>query len=218
MGTFRQPTKAVSDVATYVKRSFGDESGVQVTDSDIIRWINAAVSEIVSTNSVLKGTATRDTEAGVYQYSLGDSIDIQYISSIHVNGYKLRAMSFQDAETYITNSDPSHSSTGNPQLWYEWGGVVHVYPTPDNAYSLSVYYTKVPTPVLELTDTLPLPDSYFSRIVEFCMAEAYELDENLQGQQLKRDQFDSRLVAMTGDEDRGADDVYPMMTVMPEDM
>ena len=41
-------TKTVSDIATDVKRTFGDEAGVQVNDTDIARWINSAQIEIVS--------------------------------------------------------------------------------------------------------------------------------------------------------------------------
>ena len=32
-----------TDVSSYVKRQFGDESGVQITDEDIVHWINAGV-------------------------------------------------------------------------------------------------------------------------------------------------------------------------------
>ena len=43
-------TKTVQDVLLSVKRQFGDESGVQVTDSDIVRWVDDAQREISMNN------------------------------------------------------------------------------------------------------------------------------------------------------------------------
>ncbi len=40
----------VSDVITRVRRTFGDEAAVQVTDDDIIRWINDAQIEVIKHN------------------------------------------------------------------------------------------------------------------------------------------------------------------------
>ena len=46
-------TLNIQDVANRVKRTFGDESGVQVTDDDIIRWVNDAQLEISRQNEDL---------------------------------------------------------------------------------------------------------------------------------------------------------------------
>src|SRR5215813_3046774 len=40
----------VSDVVIRVRRIFGDEAAVQVTDDDIIRWINDGQIEVVKHN------------------------------------------------------------------------------------------------------------------------------------------------------------------------
>ena len=40
--TYLPTTKTALDVANYVKRQFGDESGTQMTDADIWRWIDSA--------------------------------------------------------------------------------------------------------------------------------------------------------------------------------
>ncbi|HEY0749878.1 MAG TPA: DUF6682 family protein [Chitinophagaceae bacterium] len=216
---FKAPTKKVSDVQDYVKRMFGDESGVQITDTDIIRWVNSAQQEIVSSNQVLKASATKDTVADTFTYQLGaDITDVQAINSIHVDGLKLSYLSFNDAEALILREDPSRTVRGRPEYWYEWAGILHLYPTPDKIYTLTVYYQKEPPLVTTGTDTLSLPDNYFNRIIEYVMTQAYELDENFGAAETKSSQFESRLVSMSLDEEKANIDTYPRITVRPEDL
>lgn len=216
---FKAPTKKVSDVQTYVKRMFGDESGVQITDDDILRWVNAAQQEIVSSNQVLKASATKDTVADDFTYQLGlDITDVQAINSIHIDGVKINYVSFNDAEALILREDPARLSRGRPEFWYEWAGILYLYPTPDKAYTLTVYYQKEPTTLTSNTDTLILPDNYFNRVIEYVMAQAYELDENFGAAETKSSQFDSKLVSMTLDEEKANVDTYQRITVRPEDL
>src|SRR6478609_3167002 len=121
-----QATKTVSDVLSDVKRTFGDEASVQVTDADVIRWVNQAQVEIVSKNQILTSVATTASVANQYVYDLS-ALNIQSISSIHYNGVKLDYMSFQEAEEYILRNDPLHNITGVPQFWYQWADEISFY-------------------------------------------------------------------------------------------
>lgn len=215
---YELPTKTVADIATYVKRQFGDESGVQVTNDDIIRWVNAAEQEIISANQVLKAVATTATVADQEEYVLGTGVDLQYINSIHVAGLKLPFRNFNDAESYITVNDPDKTQRTRPEFWYEWAGTVYLYPIPDTVYTLKVFYHRVPVALTGTGDTLNVPDNYFNRIVEYCMAQAYELDENLDAALAKSQQFQSNLVAQALDENATSYDKYPMITILDEDL
>lgn len=212
------PTKKVSDVATYVKRQFGDESGVQIVDDDVIRWVNAAQSEISNTNNVLKAKADLTLTAGIYQYPLGQSMSLESINSIHVDGTKLKYLNFNDYEKYISDEDPEHSATGRISHWSEWGGSLIIYPVPDMDYLMEVYFLGAPASVETLNDVLSLPDKYFSRIIDYVMAQAFELDENFSAYAAKMDSFDNRLVSMSQDENKGSVDTYQTITVRPEDL
>lgn len=215
---YELPTKTVDQVITYVKRQFGDESGVQVGNDDIIRWINAAEQEVISANQVLKAVATTSTVASQDEYTLGTGIDLQYINSIHVDGRKLPYKNFNEAEGYITLNDPDKTQVTRPEFWYEWAGTVYLYPIPDAVYPLKVYYHRVPVALTTTSDTLNVPDNYFNRIVEYCMAQAYELDDNLDAALAKSQQFQSNLVSQSFDENASSYDKYPMITVLDEDL
>ena len=82
---------------------------------------------------------------------------------------------------------------------------------------MTVYFLADPAQVTMLTDTLSLPDKYFQRIVEYVMAQAYELDENFSASAEKLNFMDSKLVSMSQDENKGSVDFYPTITVRMED-
>lgn len=212
-------TLKVSDIGIALKRTFGDESAVQITDADIIRWINAAQREILTTNKILKVLATADLVAGTYQYTF-PSQNIIEVQSILVNNRKMDYRSFQEAEEYIMKVDPDRSLTGDPTLWYEWAGTFYLYPMPDTSYTagIQIFYVDSPAVVTLLTDGLSLPDSFFNRILEYCLGQAYEMDEDSQNSQYKLSQFSKGLDVMSNAESMAGNDTYPRITVLEDDM
>lgn len=212
-------TKKVSDVAADVKRTFGDEASVQVTDSDIIRWVNQAQTEIVSKNQILLASGNTPSVANQYVYSLSE-LNIQSIRSVHYDGAKIKSLTFQDAEEYISKDDPQHNATGIPEFWYTWGNSeLMLYPTPATAdLPIAVYFYALPTTVTQTDDFLSLPDNYYNRVLEFVMSCAYEMDENFAASEARINRFESNLVSMHEDENKGAQDFYPVMYVRPEDL
>jgi len=215
--SYTTPTKTLGNVFDYIKRQFGDESGVQITLADCTRWVNAAEAEIISQNQVLRAVATSTTVANDESYVLGDEMDIQTINSIQVQGVKIPFKNHNEAEDYITRNDPLKTQRSFPVFWYEWGGTIFFYPVPDLAYGIKVLYHKTPIELVNATDKLNVPDNYFNRILEYCMSQAYELDEQFDAASVKGDQFENRLLNMSLDEAHVNIDVYPQITVMAED-
>lgn len=211
-------TKTVQDVFTDVKRTFGDEASIQITDADIIRWINAAQREILVQNRILRTTGTTDVVANQSEYLL-QGLDIVAIQSIHFNGRRLEPKSFQEAEEYIVTGDPTTTQTGDPALWYEWGGVINLYPVPDkdSAAGLKIYYIKEPPKITDPGDILAVPNSYYENVLQFVMAKAYELDEDNENANFKLGQFTQRLGDLAEQENQPSQYTYPRITVLPED-
>lgn len=215
-----QVTKKVSDVVADVKRTFGDEASVQVADSDIIRWVNQAQTEIVSKNQILTAVATvvGGSVANQYAYNVS-GLNIQAIKSIHFRGVKIDNLTFQESEEFISKDDPQHVAVGFPDFWYQWANEISFYPTPaQSGDEIKIYYYALPTVVTGTTDALSLPDNYYNRILEFVMAAAYEMDENFDAASMKTNRFDSNLVGMQEDEDKTSQLTYSTITVRPEDM
>ena len=210
-------TKTAQRVIDYVKRQFGDESGVQIQDADIFRWINAGQEEIFRRNEPMKATGTADLVSGQHTYNFpGDILKVQ---SVLVNGVPIERRSYQEAEEYLLSQDPKRVETGDARIWYEWAGDFTLWPTPDKDLTggIVIKYIKAPADIAAADAVLSIPDIYFNRLVEFVMSQAYELDENWAAADAKAAQFGQNLDSQMNDTNT-QHDTYPRITVLDEDM
>jgi hypothetical protein len=205
-------THTVSEVITAVKRQFGDESGVQIDDSDIIRWINEAQEVISNKNKVLKAKSTTSSVANQSSYSF-PAQNIQQVESIHYDGQRIPNMTFAEAEEYVFKADPTASLKGMPIIWYEWAGTFTFWPAPDDVNDIDVYYTRRPVAVTSAS-TLDVPDKYYPDIVRYVLQQAYELDEDPQNSQLKQKQFENSLNELSDEERTAANMTYSTIVVL----
>src|SRR3954468_20524112 len=87
----------VGDVFDRVKRTFGDESSAQVTEDDILRWINDAQREAIMQNEGLNLTlGYLDLVAGQAEYNLPANLfTLHHVWATVISGnqyYKLSPM------------------------------------------------------------------------------------------------------------------------------
>jgi hypothetical protein len=214
-------TKSVADVILEVERIFGDESGVQITSSDIVRWINAAQLEVAMRNpEILPAVALVNSVAGQADYPLLANIpNVLTIQSIHFNGVPVKHMQFQEAEEYLmkgTDVFTSNPPTDSPMFWYERAGVVTFYPAPSTTTSqtIKVYFNKRPETV-NPNSLLSLSDHYYNGIVAFVLEQAYLLDENPQLAGVVAAKFDSAVTRMA-ERTETQSDYYPFITAVDD--
>ena len=214
---FTDVSYTVNDVLKHVKRQFGDEAAIQISDEDIIRWVNIGQIEIFRRVEPVKSSIQADIVGGQGTYSFPSNI--LKVQSILVNSIPVPQLSSQEAEEFILKADPTRTATGQPTIWYEWGGTFTFYPTPegDTTAGITLQYIKKPTPVDSSGDVLSVPDVYYSRLIEFVLQQAYELDENFQASEMKGAQFTQNLDAY-GDKDNITANTYPVITVLEDDM
>lgn len=186
------PTKRLSDVITYTKRQFGDESGVQITDADITRWANQAQIEIVNKNPMIQATALSSSVKGQQTYPVPP--DIIQIESIMYDGNILEPRNFEGVRTQLGDEN---STPGTPQLWYTWADQIYLWPIPDAVKQIAVNYSKAPTLLVNTNDLLSVPDRYFDRVCEYVNSKAYELDEDWEANRNQRQTFEDKLLEDT---------------------
>ena len=209
--TLNITSKTGVDVARTVKRQFGDESGVQLTDEDIIRWINDGQKEIVDKNRVLKGKASITSVSGQADYTLPEA-NITAIESIHWAGYPLRAVAYPEVEAFIReNPDLHRTGTGTPTMWYEWGGIVTFWPVPQREDTITLLYTRSPDTIASLTEPLSIPDKYFNTLIQYVLVQAYEMDEDWDASHYKSQQFQINLDSTADDERTTQNMTYPVI-------
>jgi len=203
--SYSPPTKTVGDVYTQVKRVFGDESGVQLTNDDIARWVNEAQVDIADQNQVLQATATMTLVPGQATYSLSSvTPTIDSVASILLNGRRIGYIPISQAEESISLADPEGLEVGAPQFWYEWAGEITFWPKPGQAYNMFIRYTAEPTNVAtSVGDLLSVPDECFTDVCNYVLMRAYEMDENAEMMAVKQAEYSSS-VAERGESERQA--------------
>lgn len=216
-------TKTGNDVAQSVKRQFGDPDGRQITDADILEWINHVQQDIVNINPLLKETAVTNVVEGqdLYEYP---AQRVQYIEAIHYDGVPLEPYSFQEAELYILgrakNLDFLHPIDYKPKIWYERMGSIYIYPKPDESITngLRMFYTAQPEELANLSASLSIPDRYFPRLVEHVLAHAYQLDENWEAARYKQAEYFNGMETLANQENVSQTNTYAPITVRIEDL
>lgn len=214
-GTITKTGQAVKD---RLVRQFGDEAAVQLTDADVIRYVNDGQREIAVRNRLLKGVLQTNLVAGQRDYPASNLV-LKVVSML-VNGSPVEYRSFEEAEEYLLSTDPKHANTGQPIIWYEWGGTYTFWPVPDTNVTngIEIRYIGAPTEITALSDSLSIPDAMFNILVQYCTAQAYEMDEDWSAAQIKNSQFETSLLTAHNDQEQTSQKTYGRITVLEDDM
>jgi hypothetical protein len=213
-------TRTGTEVANSVKRQFGDPDGRQITNDDILNWINSAQQDIISQNPILKDSAQTNVVSGqdIYTYP---SESIQYIEALHYNAVPLEYYTFQEAQTYIlSNPDADIVQDVKPSIWYERAGNIYLFPKPlENVTNgLRLFFVRQPANLASLGDTLSVPDKYFQRVIDLVLARAYQLDENWEAAQYKQAEYVNAMNLLANQENVTQVNSYSTNTARIEDL
>ena len=69
-------------------------------------------------------------------------------------------------------------SLGPPQFYALDGANLHMWPTPDTAYTLQLRYWLMPTPLANATDIPTLPSDWHRILAEYCIARCFWGDDD----------------------------------------
>lgn len=205
----RPSTRTFGAVKRQVRRIFGDEASVQLSDEDIQQWVDDAQQAVVTKNKALKAVSTSLSVPGQASYDFPTPL-IQQVESILFDGVLLNHVELASAQSLIQSNDPHFEDSGVPVSWYEWGGNFTLYPKPDSEKEIALYYSRYPAPMSgDEGQLLDLPDKYFQAVVDFCLWKAYELDEAWDAAQMKEGHFRGALEEQGEEEREAAHLLYP---------
>lgn len=207
----------VSSIMQRVRNIAGDVNSLQFTDDMLLDWINDGVRECAVGNKLLQKRATTASVADQRAYDL--PTDILKLHSVKYNGVKLRALTLDEFDNY-TGADTS-DVTGTPTVCYVWAGVLNLYPTPDvDDLSVTIDYIYDPGNIDSSqtgSELEALPVQYHARIVDYCLAQVAQQDDDLPRYQAKMQEFKTG-VREIKDMPENEQDTYPSITVAGRDM
>ena len=202
----RPSTRTYGQVKRAVKRTFGDEAGVQLEDADILQWANDAQQAINTKNKIFKAKSATLSVPGQSGYTFPTEL-IQQVESIVYDGARLRPVEMNEAQVLLGDTQ-----SGSPVAWYEWGGDFVLYPVPEDEKAITLYYTRYPTPLTgDDTQALDVPDKYYQAVVDYILWKCYEMDEDWNGAQLKEQQFRGALEEQAEEEREVGHMTYPVI-------
>jgi hypothetical protein len=194
-----------------VQRGFGDESGVQLEDQDVVDFANQGLMDIVSENGVLKARSTTPSTIGQREYTFPES-QIARVEYIHYAGRMLPNMPFQEAQTKLGDFDPLQERTGTPQWWYSYGDTFWLWPTPTESAPVELFYVRYPTPLTsDPNQPIGVPDKWFNPLVAYVLTRAYEMDQDWQAAQVKDEQYKAALASQSEEESQQQWGAFPVI-------
>lgn len=199
----------VGNILERVQRQFGDEAGVLINITAVRDWINDAMREIILDNDLLKVRSTAVVAVGQPNYGLPS--DVLRLHSLSYDGRPINEVSLSEARKTIDVDDTANYPRAVPQEYWVWGSEFFLYPAPSEAKQVTLYYNRNPTAVVNTTDVPELPARYDNRLVEYCIAQASELDDNDERAARKLNQFQEGLERARDEENSGGQ--YPHMGV-----
>jgi hypothetical protein len=215
----------VGDIITRVRRTFGDEAAVQVSDEDVIRWINDAQIEIVKHNDgALQKTDFIDLVANQSTYTMPTDLllvkAIRYKYSDMQSFAALRYKNMAQFDDTVDGWDGTAFPAGYPYFFTMYEGNVILFPTPDRSVTdgLKILYNQKPADVTDSLSNLALPLIYHNTVVSYCMWQASLLDEDHEPALMYRNNFESDMGILQTRETQQATQTYAVITVLDDDL
>lgn len=205
----------LGEIKTSVKRQFGDESGAQISESDIVRWANDALRDIVRKVEITNQHRETAVIAGDAGYELPDSF--MYIARVTLDNRLLPERKLRDLD--LESRAVDETGSGTPESYYIWSNTLYLYPAPSTGGSsnLDIWYVSAPTALLVDEDVPEIPAYMHEDIVRYCLARAKELDEDWQAAALLNNDYESRVMQARYEQSAQPVDSYPSIRTLPGD-
>lgn len=162
---------------------------------DLVKaWLNQGQRRSVIESEIRTQEASDEfsTEANVSSYTLPTDFS--------------REIDFYNTETHellipvgVRDYDSFPTSTGRPYTYTVVGNKLVLYPTPDGVYPLAFRYWKLPSDMVNDTDTPEIPVQYHELLIAYAMKKAFQREDDLQMAQMWEAQWEKGILKMRGE-------------------
>lgn len=214
----------VGDVFDRVKRTFGDESSAQVTEDDILRWINDAQREAIMQNEGLNLViGYLDMVTNQAEYDLPDNLfTLHHVWATILTGnqyYKLSPMPLLTLDETADGWDNA-ALVSFPMVYSNQQDTkLLLFPKPQAtvAKGIKLNYSAYAEDVVDVSSELQLPPYFHSYIVNYCLMQGYEMDEDWESATHKAQQVQGDLDFNANRKFWFGRDSYPNISVIADD-
>lgn len=143
--------------------------------TELEEWINEGYYEIADYDlSSFEAKHTITTAPGDYEYDMPS--DCRKVIGVYdENG----AIEWSDIKRYTRqNPDPSSDGEDSPASCAIYGGSIYFYPTPDDAYDITILYYKLPDRLSDSNPNHILPSNKESMLIDYATAKYNEREKD----------------------------------------
>jgi hypothetical protein len=206
----------LGQIVTRVQRQAGDSSGALFTRDDIVSWANEGQLIIVRKTECLTKHKQTDLTIGDGSYEL--PADFLFMKRVTLDDSRLIETTLDDLDTQSNSIDSTGASS--PSFWYQSDNILFLFPTPASAGvgNLDIYYVRQPLELVNDNDVPEIPVWMHKEIVQYCKAQAKELDDDPQGQTQAQALFEGNIAEAQYELHSQPVDSYPAVRSLPGDM
>lgn len=214
----------LTDLIEEVYREFGDEAGIQITEADVLRWVNMGQRAIVLRNETLLQTeTTTNIVAGQTDYSFPATLfilrTVRYKFPGDTSYRRLKGMNMQEFDELIDGWDGDEFGDSDPIAYCIYNSTIKLFPAPSAAVTsgLKIIFSRKPVDVVTSASSIDLPEQYHNALIAYCLQRAYQLDENWEAAGFKGQQLAEEVQLNAERENFPAREYYPTITARDED-
>lgn len=169
----------VAAIQTRVKNEFGDNSGVHITDSMIINWINDALIDFEREVESRIETLNETTVAETAKVTLSeDPIKInRVVLDLGDEGYRPLKITHDTELDFELSAREGRIGRPTHYIIHNENEII-LSPTPDDAYNLLVEIVPYPEEVDDSGDTPTIAAKYHRDLVVYCNWKAAQMDND----------------------------------------
>lgn len=208
----------VREIMTRVQRQFGDESGAQITEDDILRWCNDGQLDIARRTECLQSHAETSSAADDGSYELPD--EFMFARRVTFDNILLHRIELETLDgMHGTYRDREGAFTGEPESYYIWGHKLYIYPAPSapGVGNLDIFFVRTPALLRFDTDVPEIPLHMHEDLVRYCLTRAKELDEDWDAAKMIGGEYDARVLNARHETKDPYIDTYPAVRLIPGD-
>ena len=164
-----------ANVKTLIRDQVNESSSSFWSDAEIFRYMWAAEILLADeTNSTVKVGTAITTTTGTIEYT--KNTDVVNILKVTYDGYPLQKINIKVYESVAGITYGSTATQGKPAVYYELGSSIGLYPTPDDAKSIKIYYVFKPTLKTDASTAFDIPAQLSPLIPDYALYRMYQKD------------------------------------------
>lgn len=208
----------VGDIRRRIKNKIGDTAGSEVTDTQLLDWINDGTLEIARRVQQPQATATTVTVAAQASYSIATfAADVLRLRTVLYDGLLMQALSQEEVDQLLPDREKLNQQ-GVPQSFWVFADTITLWPAPSSAgLVLKIMYVKRPALVAIDADVPNIPLHMHLDLVNYVWSQVLDTVGDLDRGERQLDRFTAGAMAAADDAARPVRATYPHVTIASDD-